>query len=150
MSSTQRVIDLYYRSTVSVPAHCPSAPRKSRSFAIKTQYSVADWQITRSILQGADEITALALFTYTHGALCCITSFFYADRAFSPLYERHIFFVFVHVRKTNSNTSIFNLPLFRQKDIYIESSQSMKVFKRYFTEDLYRYIVKHFEISLAL
>lgn len=29
------------------------------------------------------------------------------------------FFCFVHVRKTNSNTSIFNLPLFRGKNIYI-------------------------------
>lgn len=117
MRSTQRVIDLYYRSPVSVLAHCPSAPRKSRGFAIKTQYSVADWQITRSILQGTDEITALALFTYTHGALCCITSFFYADRASSSLYDCHIFFaLYMYVKPIV--TRLYSIFLYFEGKIY--------------------------------
>lgn len=118
MRSTQRVIDLYYRSPVSVPAHCPSAPRKSRGFAIKTQYSVADWQITRSILQGADEITALALFTYTHGALCCITSFFYTDRASSSLYDRHIFFLSLYMYVKPIVTRLYSIFLYFKEEIY--------------------------------
>lgn len=146
MRSTQRVIDLYYRSPVSVPAHCPSAPRKSRGCDKNAIFCSRLADNAFHIAGSRRDNSARVIYVHARSIVLHHQLFLCRSCLFFSLWSSY-FFLSLYMYVKPIVTRLYSIFLYFEEKIYTykvvcESIQTL--FHRRFIS-VYRYIVKHFK-----